>query len=95
MAFSNFKNIQQVIQKYPLRIKRAGFLPDTPIELPEWFLDNLNFSVNRQPAHTSEAFFSVRNLQGFGNLEGLALNIIMTRIVYNKVTTRIVYNKGL
>ncbi len=57
MAFSNFKNIQQVIQKYPLRIKRAGFLPDTPIELPEWFLDNLNFSVNRQPAHTSEAFF--------------------------------------
>ena len=56
MAFSNFKNIQQVIQKYPLRIKREGFLPDTLIELPEWFLENLNFSLNRQPAHTSEAF---------------------------------------
>ncbi len=36
MAFSHFKNIQQVIQKYPLRIKREGFLPDTLIELPTW-----------------------------------------------------------
>jgi len=56
MAFSNFKNIQQVIQKYPLRIKREGFLPDTLIELPAWFLENINFSLKRQPAHTSEAF---------------------------------------
>ena len=32
-------------------------MPDTPIELPDWFLENLNFSVNRQYTHTSEAFF--------------------------------------
>ena len=55
MAFSNFKNINQVIQKYPLKIEWQQCLPDTPLELPDWFMDNLHFSLNK-PGIQNEAF---------------------------------------
>ncbi len=57
MALSDFKSIEQVIEKYPLILKRENFLSDVQLELPEWFLDNLNFALRRQAAQESEIFF--------------------------------------
>ena len=56
MAFSHFKSIEQVIQQYPLKIRQAQFLPNQPRELPDWFIENLNFSLSQQPIQPSEAF---------------------------------------
>jgi hypothetical protein len=56
MAFSNFKNVKQVIQEYPLKIRRARFLPEVQFELPEWFIENLNFSLDRNNPFEKEAF---------------------------------------
>lgn len=57
MAFSEFKNLKQVLQQYPLKIKTEEFLPEVRQELPEWFLDNLKFLSHWQGHHQSEAFF--------------------------------------
>ena len=57
MSFSDFKNIEQVIGKYPLLIKQEKFLPDLHLELPDWFLDNINFSLQRKAVLESETFF--------------------------------------
>jgi hypothetical protein len=57
MAFSNFKNIKQVIKQYPLKIKQDRFLPDSSIEIPEWFIDNMNFSLDTQAIDENEFFF--------------------------------------
>lgn len=57
MAFSDFKNITQVIRQYPLQLRRDRFLPDTKLELPAWFLANMNFSLDRQGTYESEQFF--------------------------------------
>ncbi|MEZ4866351.1 MAG: hypothetical protein R3C14_33850 [Caldilineaceae bacterium] len=57
MAFSDFKNIAQVISKYPLQLRRDRFLPDTQLELPSWFLANMNFALDRQGTYESEQFF--------------------------------------
>ena len=56
MAFSDFKNIEQVIQLYPLQIRRERFLPGVQLELPVLFIENLNFSLERQAAQESEVF---------------------------------------
>ncbi len=56
MAFSNFKNVQQVIHVYPLKLVHKRFLPDTEIELPESFLEDMDFSLERQSVNESEAF---------------------------------------
>ncbi|MCP4105843.1 MAG: hypothetical protein GY749_09945, partial [Desulfobacteraceae bacterium] len=57
MAFSDFKTVEQVIQKYPLKIKRKKFLPDVKTELSELFMENLTFSLETQAENESEAFF--------------------------------------
>jgi len=57
MPFSNFKSIEQVIQLYPLQIKRERFLPEVQLELPALFMENLNFSLERQAVQESEVFF--------------------------------------
>ena len=57
MAFSDFKSIEQVIQLYPLQIKRERFLPGVQLELPALFMENLNFSLERQAVQESEVFF--------------------------------------
>ncbi len=56
MPFSNFKNLKQVIQKYPLKLRRERFLPDLSLELPEWFIENLNFSLDRNNPFEKEVF---------------------------------------
>jgi hypothetical protein len=57
MAFSNFKNVGQVIEQYPLRYKRERFLPDVSIELSALFLENLEFSLDKQTENENEFFF--------------------------------------
>jgi hypothetical protein len=57
MPFSNYKNVKQVIQKYPVRIRKNRFLPDIPLELPEWFIENLNFALDNRTMFESEIFF--------------------------------------
>ncbi|ETW96291.1 hypothetical protein [Candidatus Entotheonella palauensis] len=57
MSYSDFKTLEQVLSAYPLQIQRLRFLPDTRVELPEWFLDNLDFSLRTQSESESEEFF--------------------------------------
>jgi hypothetical protein len=57
MSFSQFKNIKQVIEHYPLKIRKEIFLPDVPVEVPEWFIENLNFSLDTQAVDENEFFF--------------------------------------
>ena len=56
MAFSNFQTIAQVIDKYPLKIRQEKFLPEVELELPDLFLENLNFSLEMRSVDESEAF---------------------------------------
>ena len=58
MAFSDFHSLEQVIQKYPLRIRQERFIPDVALPIPDWFAENLNFSLDQQAVDESEAFFS-------------------------------------
>jgi hypothetical protein len=57
MAFSDYKNIGQILQKYPLKFRRERFLPDVQLELPSLVMDDLNFALERQGAQESELFF--------------------------------------
>ena len=57
MAFSDFQNIEQVISQYPLEIRSASFIPDVELELPDLFIENLNFSLEMRSVDESEAFF--------------------------------------
>ena len=57
MAYSNFSNIKEVIQIYPLQIRREKFLPEVSLELPDLFIDNLNFALELQAIEESETFF--------------------------------------
>ncbi|MBC8228118.1 hypothetical protein H8E77_01055 [bacterium] len=57
MPFSGFKNINMVLEKYPLKIKREKFLPDTMLELPDWFIENLNFSIEKRQINENEFFY--------------------------------------
>ena len=58
MAFSDFHSLEQVIRKYPLRIRQERFIPDVELQIPDWFVENLNFSLDQQAVDESEAFFS-------------------------------------
>ena len=57
MAFSDFQNIEQVISQYPLEIRGGNFIPDVELELPDLFIENLNFSLEMRSVDESEAFF--------------------------------------
>lgn len=56
MAFSDFKNINMVLEKYPLRLKREQFIPDKEIDIPEWFAENLQFVMERRQITDNEFF---------------------------------------
>jgi hypothetical protein len=58
MAFSDFKNIKQVLQYCPVvKLKLARFLPDVQLELPELFMENLNFALDKRTMFENEVFF--------------------------------------
>ncbi len=56
MAYSDFKSVEQVIQTYPLQIRPEKFLPDLQLELPGWFIENLDFLLDRHAIQESETF---------------------------------------
>lgn len=56
MAFSDFKNINMVLEKYPLRIKREQFIPDRASDVPAWFLENLDFVMKKRQVNENEFF---------------------------------------
>ncbi len=58
MAFSDFQNIEQVIKKYPLKIRQERFLPDAELALPEWLSENLKFALEAKSVDESEAFYA-------------------------------------
>lgn len=57
MNFSSFENVEQVLEKYPLKMHKAKFLPKVEISLPTWFMENLDFILTMQSANESEMFF--------------------------------------
>lgn len=57
MKFSDFKSIEDVVQKYPLERIKAQFLPDTEITAPELFMQGLHFSLTMQADVESEMYF--------------------------------------
>nr|VFK27160.1 MAG: hypothetical protein BECKMB1821I_GA0114274_100262 [Candidatus Kentron sp. MB]VFK75074.1 MAG: hypothetical protein BECKMB1821H_GA0114242_101511 [Candidatus Kentron sp. MB] len=58
MPFSEYRNIEDVIGKYPLEITSAPFLKDIEIPLPDLFLENLNFALARKTAQDNEFFLT-------------------------------------
>jgi hypothetical protein len=58
MAFRDFENIDQVINKHPLKIKQDRFLPDVAIQLPECFLEDINFLMDMKSVDENESFFN-------------------------------------
>lgn len=58
MAYSDFKSISQVLEKYPLKVKQQRFLPETEVAVPEYLLDNLNFLLDMQSIEENEAFYT-------------------------------------
>jgi hypothetical protein len=58
MAFSDFLSIEQVLQRYPLKIGQKRFLPEVEADLPDWLLDNLKFSLDHKSVDENEVFFT-------------------------------------
>lgn len=57
MAFSDFKNVEQVFQQYPLQFEQNSFLPNVSLELPEYLRTNIEFALSQKAADESEQFF--------------------------------------
>ena len=57
MAFSDFQTIEQVLRHHPLLVIQERFLPAVRLAPPDWFLENLNFSLEKQALLESEMFF--------------------------------------
>ncbi len=57
MKFSEFKSVEDVLDKYPLVVTKAQFLPKVELPLAESFIENLNFTLKMQTAVESEMFY--------------------------------------
>jgi len=58
MAFSDFKNIKQVLQYCPtVKLRLARFLPDVQLDLPDLFIENINFALDKRTMFENEQFF--------------------------------------
>ncbi|HDN25906.1 MAG TPA: hypothetical protein ENG03_02185 [Thioploca sp.] len=57
MAFSDFESIEHVITKYPLKIRQERFLPDVAIQLPDCFMEDINFLMDMKSIDENESFF--------------------------------------
>ena len=43
MAFRDFKSVELVLREYPLELIQEAILPETRLEVPEAFLDDIRF----------------------------------------------------
>ncbi len=57
MKFSDFKSVEDVQKRYPIETRKAEFIPDAEVAPPQWFLDDLRFSLSKQANVESEMFF--------------------------------------
>lgn len=57
MKFSDFKNVEDVQNIYPIESRKEDFLPNVDITPSKWFIDDLQFSLSKQANVESEMFF--------------------------------------
>lgn len=58
MAFTDYKNMEQVIRKMPVKIINEKCFPDNlQTDLPDWFIDDLNFSLSVKSSQENEVFY--------------------------------------
>lgn len=57
MAFTDFKDINLVLQKYNIKARTENIVP-SPLRksLPDWFIENLSFTLEIKKINESEAF---------------------------------------
>jgi hypothetical protein len=58
MSYSSFQDINQVLEKYPLRFEQQRFLPEVVAQLPDSLAENLNFALETRIVNENEAFFT-------------------------------------
>ncbi|MCP4112288.1 MAG: hypothetical protein GY749_43315 [Desulfobacteraceae bacterium] len=57
MKFSDFKSVEDVQKVYPIENRKQEFIPDAELMPPQWFMDDLHFSLSKQASVESEMFF--------------------------------------
>ena len=58
MAFTDYKSIEDVLQKEDVAILNEAFVPEHAAkELPEWFLQDITFALSIKSSKESEAFY--------------------------------------
>lgn len=58
MAFREFKSVDAVLAEYPLGVRQGAVLPEVRLEVPDYLLDNLRFSLSIRTPSESEAFYT-------------------------------------
>ncbi len=56
MSFGNFETVDDVLEKYPLLLKKEMFLPQVELSLPIWFAETIEFVVSMQVASDDESY---------------------------------------
>ncbi len=60
MAFTDYKSMDEVAAKHPVRIINEKFLPENPkAELPDWFIEDVDFSLSVKSSKDNEMFGEV------------------------------------
>lgn len=58
MAFPDFKSVGSVLREYPLKVSQEAFLSEHPLEVPEYVLENIQFSLSRRMPDESKFFYT-------------------------------------
>lgn len=58
VAFRDFKSVEAVLREYPLELAPAALFPDTRVDVPAAFLDDLRFALDRRAPGESQAFYT-------------------------------------
>ncbi len=70
MAFTDYKSMEDVLQKEPVTILNEAFLPEqVTIDLPDWFLQDITFTLSIKSSQENEAFY-----KEFGSPEQVVLD---------------------
>ncbi len=66
MAFTDYKSIEQVLQKEPVKILNDPFLPEQlTIDLPDWFLQDITFALSIKVLKKMKCFMKNFSLSRF------------------------------
>ena len=55
MSFSDYKTISQVQTEYQIRYEEVNFIEKKPINISQYFLDEIEFNIKTLDAFSSEA----------------------------------------